>query len=208
VRNSKGESNPVTLKVKWVPGTRQKSEGSTAGNVQIFSGGSGYPSAITGMFNIYLINVSSSAVYPATLLSCCSNNSVAIVIPGGVEGEQLRLQFAHPVSTNNYNYYLRTSRTPTGQITGPNNQTVGMQTITVNLTNAVSANVNNISLVSTLDSNNQISVANSSWTVNGTQITFNVNLTAGSFRLVVSSDPYGNVQLTDPLIKIALPSNI
>ena len=51
-RNAKGESNGMMLNVKWVAGSRSTSSLSEAGGIHTWSGGSGYPTAIGGMFKV------------------------------------------------------------------------------------------------------------------------------------------------------------
>jgi hypothetical protein len=77
IRNNIGESNYQSLVINWAIGTPSYSSGgSTAGNIISFTGGSGYPSSIGGLFSIAL--TSSNASYPINILSCCDGNSLTL----------------------------------------------------------------------------------------------------------------------------------
>lgn len=77
LRNDIGESNGISLVVNWVLGNGNYTKGgSTAGSIVSFTGGSGYPASISGLFSIVIS--SQNALYPVNILSCCTANSLTL----------------------------------------------------------------------------------------------------------------------------------
>jgi hypothetical protein len=101
--------------------------------------------------------------------------------------------------------------TPTANITSPTNLTVGSNTITFAATNAYTATINSIQLVSTLNTSYAINIPNGTWTTTGTgsnAVTqFTAILTAGSYSLLVSSTPNGYIAINGA-INVLFPINI
>ena len=202
----------MALQVNWNIGSQASSSASLLGSVLSFTSGSGYPSAISGRFSVDVYNPTSRTTTPASIIHCCQNNSIDILMPGGADSQMIQLKFYSAANSHSRNYFTYTTYTPTGVIAAPNNLTMipGSYEIQVNMTNNVSATVQGIELISTINKTDKIVIANNSWTVTGSKdtavIAFNVSLPTGQYSLMISTYPYGFVQLTDPIINSTFPS--
>ena len=84
------------------------------GSIHTFSGGSGYPQSISGMFSIDMQYYINGSVVKAPIHSCCAGNSISFWLPEGSQDQTLKLFFKSPVNNKNHLFYLKSSRTPTG----------------------------------------------------------------------------------------------
>ena len=213
VRNAIGQTNTLPLSVTWnLPTVSWNAGGSTAGGIASISG-SGFPSSIDGVaFSISIL--SGKTAYPLNIISCCGSNTVTIEIPSAPTGTAFTLAFVGPVNSINKTYTLSNSYTPTANInavTSANNQTVGPKTITFAATNSVNATITGIKLVSTLDSSHTITVASGSWNTTGNGsaavTTFAETLNAGSYKLLVSTTPFGYISMNST-VDNTFPTNV
>lgn len=201
VRNANGESNPVNLTVSWNLGTVSwASGGSTFGNIVNISNGTGYPQSIDGaMYSVAI--TAASKIYPVTIISCCTNNTIVFAIPPFPSNASLSIGFTGPAGRLSKTYSVSTSYTPTASIVSPLTVNAGSNTISFSATNTITANITAISLVSTLNPANSVAVA--LWNTTGTganAITnFTVTLSAGSYRVLVLSVPFGYINITDTI---------
>ena len=78
IRTSIGDSNPLLLKVDWVIGNPNVTTGSNEGYVVSFTGGSGYPAALSATTYLTLTSADFSRYYELKVISCCSNNNLVI----------------------------------------------------------------------------------------------------------------------------------
>lgn len=120
--------------------------------------------------------------------------------------------FAGPANTVNKTYTASVYSTPTGNITAVTSDTnaiVGPKNITFVSSNTT-LNITAIKLVSTLDSSHVINVGAGTWTttVSGSTATttFAATLSAGSYKLLVSTAGYGYISLNT--IDIGFPANV
>lgn len=117
--NDIGQSNPKSLFVNWVPGNPSYSSGgSVAGAIVTFTGGSGYPASIVNPFYIFV--TSSTTSYPTVILSCCTGNSLTMVIPPSANSTVIKITFNSPANPTNpptKTYTSSLSKTPTASIT-------------------------------------------------------------------------------------------
>ena len=200
VRNAIGESNGLSLVVYWNPGTVSwGAGGSNAGNIITVSSGAGYPSEIDG--KTFRVSITSpGTVYPANIVSCCSGNNISIEMPAAPSGTAFTFTFTGPSNVVTKTYTTSTYYTPTANITSVSSTldtSVGAKNITFTATNAYATTILGIKLVSTLNKDHTIVIANGTWNTSGTgtnaTTTFKATLNAGSYRLVVNSAPYGYI---------------
>lgn len=210
IRNSKGESNPLNLQVNWDIGSRLSSSLSVKGSIASYSGGAGFPSSISGMFSVSLYDPNTTVSTPAKIVQCCAGNTIDVEMPALADSKLVQLKFVSSVTSHTRSYTAYTSTTPTGAIATPLTLSPGTSEIRVNMTNNVSATLKGIYLVSTINSMDKLNIANSSWVVTGSKdtavIAFNASLSTGKYKLVVSTNPYGFVQLTDNIINVNFPT--
>lgn len=212
VRNSIGESNPQTLKVNWNVGSPSwNSGGSNAGAIVSFTGGAGYGSSIDGVVFGVTISINQGMPVPAKIVSCCSSNQLTIALPAAPDQTAIELVLTGPNNKATYTYTTSTFSTPTASITSATTVNVGVNTIQITATNAVPATITDISLVSTFDSSQVITVPSNSWTTtgtgNGAVTSFSATLLAGSYNVMVSTTPNGYVSIADKL-NVEFPTNV
>lgn len=205
VRSEKGESNPMQLNVGWKSGSQNTWSGSTAGALVTFSAGSGYPVDLSNKQFSVTIKDGNNVVSPANVVSCCSGNSITILMPPAADTAYFTINFAGPTSSFKAGDYIAyAANTGTLSLISPSALSVGLNTITLNITKSVSNPIASIMLVSQRSAAYTIPVAN--WTTNGTQITFSVLLTTGSFKFVVRGASLF-YSIAD-VINVAMPTNI
>jgi hypothetical protein len=118
-----------------------------------------------------------------------------------------------PTNTNYRSYAVSSSYTPIGSIASPSSPTlVGSNTIRMTATNAVAFTVTSISLISLFNSSHVITLPNNTWTTNGTGtsavVEFTTVLSAGTYRVVVDTAPYGFVLISNPVLNVSFPTNV
>jgi hypothetical protein len=173
VRNTLGESNAEILTVKWNPGTPDYlSGGSIMGTVATFTGGSGYPSTLGGRFNVLLS--SANNYYPVNILACCENNTLKLVIPP-TANLSITITFKGPSTILNYSYIPNLNKTPTLQLISSIPMSPGNNSLIIKRADKLNVTIQSITLVSSINSNRNITVSN--WTIisNGS-ITFSILL--------------------------------
>jgi len=209
VRNAYGESNSLQLVVTWNPGTLNVTAGSTAGGIVKFSSGAGYPSSIDGV--AFSVTVSTSTTkYPTNIITCCTGNTLELEMPTAADGSVLVISFAGPVNTVNYTFYYSTNSTPAANIIALMDLDNGDKKVSFFNTTDLTATINSIRLVSTLDSSHSINVNVGSLVVtqSGTSVftSFTATLKAGSYKLLANTSPYGYI-LMNTTVNVPFPTN-
>jgi hypothetical protein len=195
----------MSLSVSWKAGSQDVWSGSTAGTLITFTGGSGYPVNLTDLQFSVVVKDNTGVATPANVISCCSNNSITILMPPVPAGTYLSIYFIGPVNNGKVgDYTTYVSKTGTLSLTSSSTVTPDLTIISLNITSVVANPIQSILLVSTRSSNYNISVAN--WTTNGTNITFQVKLTSGSFKFQVrGASLYYTI---NDVINVSMPTNI
>jgi hypothetical protein len=134
----------MTLQVNWNIGNRLSSSASVVGSVHSFTQGSGYPSMISGRFSVDVYDPTSGTTIPATIVQCCSSNSIDIEMPSGPDSQMLQIKFNSAANSHTRNYFTYTNYTPTGVVATPLTLNPGIQEIKVNMTNNITATVKGI----------------------------------------------------------------
>ncbi len=184
VRSELGESNGKSLSVGWNCGSQNVYSGSTAGALVTYSGGSGYPLDLTNKQFSVTIKDGNNVVYPANVISCCAGNTITILMPAASDTAYFTINFAGPTGSYKAGDYIAYAvNTGNLSLASPSTVTVGPNTIRFNIVNSVANPITSIKLVSQRSSDYSIPVSN--WTINGTEISFSVILTAGSFKFEV-----------------------
>jgi hypothetical protein len=173
VRSEKGESNPMQLTVGWNSGSQNTWSGSTAGALVTFSSGSGYPTDLSNKQFSVTIKDGNNVVSPANVVSCCSGNSITILMPPAADTAFFTINFAGPTGSYKAGDYIAYAvNTGALSLVSPSALSVGVNSITLNITKSVTNPIASIMLVSRRSADYTIPVTN--WTTNGTQITFSV----------------------------------
>ncbi len=174
------------------------------GTIATFTGGSGYPSALGGSFNVLL--TSNSAVYPVKIIQCCQSNTLKILIPETPANTSIKIVFKGPSASVTYNYTSDISKTPTISLLSASVVNVGLNTIGIKRTDSLNATTTSITLVSTIDTNNVIVVSNWTTSASDGSLTFVSLLSAGSYKISVLTS-IGYCQ-SGHLISVSLPASI
>lgn len=210
VRNAIGGTNAMALEVKLDIGTKSwTGSGSTAGGILSFTNGGGYPTALDGVSFAFTIT-SGSTNYPVNMISCCSSNSMTFEIPPAADGTSFTLTMKGPVNTVTKTYTATTATTPTATLTSANSVTSGSNTIVFSASNSVGATIDNLKLVSTIDSTQTIAIPSGTWSVSGTGssavTTFTANLGSGSYKIEANTQN-GYISIADT-IGVQFPSGV
>ena len=173
------------------------------------SNGGGYPTTIDG--KSFAVTITASGVsYAVNILSCCSSNTMQLEIPAAATGTSLTISLKGPVNTVTKTYSVQSSLTPTATIT-TNNLNIGSNTITFTASNDVSATINSIKLVSTINSAIYIDVASNTWTTtgsgNGATTTFTETLNSGSYNIQADTGN-GYIDFGTSTLNVQLPTSL
>lgn len=210
VRNAVGATNALTMAVGWSPGTASWNQGgSVKGGVISVSNGGGYPTVIDGKsFAITL--TANEKTYPLTIVSCCTSNTVSLLIPPAPTGTAFTLTFKGPTGSSTKTYTVLDSLTPTASITTAMPLEVGDRTISFSATNSLTVTISAIQLVSTLDSTKVLTVGAGNWSTSGTGssavTTFNLVLYTGSYNVLASTN-YGYISIGE-VVNVNFPTNV
>lgn len=205
-----GASNALSIAVGWSPGTASWNQGgSVKGGIISVSNGGGYPTSIDGKaFSITL--TANSVIYPVTIVSCCTSNTVSLEIPAAPTGTAFTLTFTGPTGSSTKTYSILDSLTPTASITTAMPLAVGANTISFSATNSLAVTISSIKLVSTIDKTKVIQVSAGHWTTNGTGAsavtTFDATLYTGSYN-VLANTQNGFISISQ-VVNVAFPTNV
>lgn len=90
VKNEVGDSNPLYLNVTWNIGYGLNF-GSTKGAYLTLSGGSGYPTELSGNFKFTVTSTYNTE--PVQIVSCCQNNTLKLYVPPSPDGNLFSFKF-------------------------------------------------------------------------------------------------------------------
>ncbi|CAM6005118.1 unnamed protein product, partial [Sphagnum balticum] len=194
-RNSIGESNAINHTVYLSGGTQSQTVGSTAGGFITFSSISGFPPSLPDPNFSFNLTSGTNVYVPQLTLS---GQTLTVFIPPGIDTQIYDISFISPVNTVTKTYTLSQYATPLVTLTSAATVNSGSNTITFTVSNLQSGEVvTGITLVSTQNSSNTITVSN--WTFVSTAYTFAATLTSGQFTIQVTGSKSGFFNSPHPL---------
>lgn len=199
------------MNVSWNVGTASfPNQGSAAGGVFSFTNGLGYPIDLTNTaFSVSLSAIVNNVVtpYPVSVVSCCSGNSISLVLPATAFNTKLTITFTGPVNTVTKQFTSATYYTSTATLSSAGTVSAGLISVTLNVTKkSPSSTIQSVSVLSAI--NSSFSVPVPTWTFDSTKtfVSFSVTLPPGNYKFQVSSaDGY---YLIMSLLNVSFPSGI
>jgi hypothetical protein len=206
IRNDAGESNGMSVKIKWVPGSANIYSSGLAGARVTISGGAGYPLDLTNKQFSIDIKDPQGITTPANVVSCCSGNSIVLEMPPGVDSATYKVYFNGPVGSARYDYSSWGKNT--GNLTLNSSSVVapGINNINLTLLQSINNPIVSVSLVSVKSPLHTIPVNVAGVVKNGTSITFSVNVPAGCYKFRIrGAITYYSI---NNILNVTMPVNV